>query len=344
MGAKRIQVSVDAGTTWRTLPGNTGELRQELASFDDTVFGQNWQSEDVSIQRWMLTSNSLFKGLAGYVATLKQTGTSTAMTAEPCTLVSGKTYQITSSVKRMINYSAALTVLDAAVDRTVEVLSIDYINGTVTFKPTYTVTGAVTITGAYLPLATLAKGRSFTLTQTAAEIETTDYETAAANGGYATFLQGLKTVGLEIQGVYDSSNAFSTAMNTRAMVVVEISSPGNGSTVFRGIFKRKNFAQQGQVGALEEQTLSFGLFVPDGALLETPFSWYYTVGSTLNQGIRDILSMWIAGTSLKVRYLPEGVTGTQGDAIVTECTISNALEGQNEFKFSFRGTGATTSV
>lgn len=347
MAAKKVQYALD-NVTFRTLPGNSGDLRQEMASFNDTVFGQNWQSEDESISRWMLTSNALFKGLAGYQATLKMGGTPITMTAEPMTLVSGKTYQVTNATKRLFDYASTLVVYDGVTTVTAQVLSVDYLSGTLTFLPTYTVVGAVTVDSKYVPLAVIAKGRGFNLTQTAADIETTDYETAQANGGYATFIQGLRTVSLEISGVYDTGNLFRTAMLTRAMIVVEISPPGDGTTYFRGLFKRRNFNQSGNIGALEQQTLSFGLFVPDGSLLAAPFGWYYTAGSTLNQAVRDIISAWQNGTIGTVKYLPDGGTtvnaGGVGTCVVTECSITNSLDGQNEFKFSFRGTGVLTNV
>lgn len=347
MAAKRIQISIDGGTTWRTLPGNSGDLREEMSTYKDTVFGQNWDSEDTSIHKWMVTANSIFKGIAGYQATIKKPGTSTAMTSEACSLVSGKTYQVTSAAKRILDYEVAITVFDNGVDHTADIISIDYLSGQVTFAASYTVTGPVTIGAAnYLPMVTLAKGRGFTLTQTAAEIDTTDYETAQANNGYATFIQGLRTAGLEVSGVYDTTASFRTTMASRDLLVIEISPPGDGSTVFRGFFKSKQRGQSGNVGALEAQTLSFGLYVPDGALVVTPFSWYYS-SSQLNQAVKDVLATWLGGTIAKVRYQPDNAiagSGVYGDCIVTECSITNTLEGSNEYKFSFRGSGALTDV
>jgi hypothetical protein len=125
MGAKRIQVSADNGSTWRTLPGNSGDFREEMATVNDTVFGQSFESNEVSIGQWMISANSFFKGVAGYTANLKQQGTPVVMTAEPAALVSGKTYRITNASKRIIDYFTALTVLDNAVDHTADVISID---------------------------------------------------------------------------------------------------------------------------------------------------------------------------------------------------------------------------
>jgi len=342
--AKRIRISDDNGTTYYTLPGNTGDMRREMAAVNDTIFGQDFQSEDMSIGQWMITANSFYKGVAGYIATLKQGGTPIAMTSEPTALVTGKTYQVVATAKRMIDYNTPLIVKDGATDVTVQVLSVDYLNGSVTFKPTYTVLGAVALTGSYVPTTVIGKSRNFTLTQTAAEIDTTDYETAQSNGGWRTFIIGLRTVGLEIGGIYNESLGLQAALASRSIMYVEISPANTPDTLFRGFFKRSNFGQSGDVGALEESTLTLNLFVPDGNLVERPFGWYLSAGSTLNTAIKKCLGAWQTALPIKVQYLPDGVTGYVGDCIVTEATLANTLEGLNEFRFSLRGSGSPAVV
>src|SRR3990167_5325366 len=170
--AKRIQVSSD-DITYYTLPGNSGELRTEMASVDDTVFGQDWKSETPSIGNWQINGQAFFKGVAGYAATVKVGGTPTTVSGGATTLVSGKTYQINDTAKRIISYANAVVVKDNAVDHTADLLNIDYLNGKVTFTSSYTVTGPVTIDYYYIPSAAIAKARSFNLTQQMAEIDTT---------------------------------------------------------------------------------------------------------------------------------------------------------------------------
>lgn len=343
MGAKRIRVSFDAGTTWYTFPGSTGEKRTEMASVNDTIFGQEWQSEQPSIGQILVTANGFFKGVGGYAATIKKSGTSTAMTAEACALVSGKTYQITNTAKRVIDYEAALTVLDNAVDHTADVVSIDYLTGQVTFSSGYTVTGPVTVTGNYLPLAFLAKARGFSVTQTAAEIDTSDLESSSQNGGWRTFDPGLRTGNLEVQGVYEASSAFEQALVDRDTLVIDISPNGSSNTYFRGFYKPTGHAQSGEVGALEAATLSMGLYVPSGDLVAAPFKWYFN-NSALPPAMRLSLDAWQTGTKIMVQYLPDGVAGTQFDAIITEASLSDNFDSQNEFRFSFRADGPPTTV
>lgn len=346
MAAKRIRYSFDNGTVWATLPGSTGERQTELEPVKDTVFGQNWESEQPTIGKWMVSANAYYKGFAGYVAVIKQTGTSTVMTAEAMSLVSGKTYQITAATKRVIDYNVTLTVFDNAVNQNANVESIDYLNGQVTFKAGYTVTGPVTITGAYLPLAVLAKARGFQLTQTSAEIDTSDYETAQANGGWRTYKNGLKTVKLEVTGVYDYTNKFTTPLATRSLLVIEVAIDGaSANTVFRGFFKRTAHSQKGDVGALEEQTMTFSLWVPDGDLVLAPFKWYFAAGSTLNAAVKGALNAFQSSTAFDVEYAPEDDTAVyRGDCIITEASLANNFDGQNEFRMNVRGSGAMTVV
>ena len=76
MANKRIRLSVDNGVTWHTFPGSTGEKRTEMATVNDTIFGQEWQSEQPSIGQIQITCNSFFKGIGGYAAYIKKSGTS----------------------------------------------------------------------------------------------------------------------------------------------------------------------------------------------------------------------------------------------------------------------------
>ncbi|MEB3029680.1 hypothetical protein VJI72_07780, partial [Parvimonas micra] len=58
----------------------------------------------------------------------------------------------------------------------------------------------------------------------------------------------------------------------------------------------------------------------------------------------DVITAWQDKTPIKVKYLQDGVNGSLHDAIVTEATLANALEGQNEFRFNFRAIGAPTAI
>jgi hypothetical protein len=93
--------------------------------------------------------------IPGYLTTVKVTGTTTAMTDEAMSLVSGKTYRITNAAKRVIDASyGTLTVKDngVTINPSSSPYTVDFLLGKVTLNAGYTVNGAITITGKYLPL------------------------------------------------------------------------------------------------------------------------------------------------------------------------------------------------
>lgn len=351
MSNKRLQISSD-NTTWYTFPGNTGDLTTELNETTDTVYGQNYESQQPNIGQWNMTSNAIIKNVAGYNALISQGGTPTTMTAEACSLVSGKTYQITNAAHRVISYLDTLTVLDNAVNQTANVLSVDYLNGLVTFLSTYTPTGPVTVTGKYIPMTQIAKAKSFTLTQTSAAIDNTGYDDAQANGGFRVFASGLNTIALELGNIFKAANAWQTALTTRGIVYVtiDLDASNPGLNVFRAFFKLDTRAQSGNQGAVEDEKVTAKLWVPDGALVSSPANWYIAAGSVMNTAIQKALSAYLNDTLVYVRYLPTGATGNTpldgqtGQAFPIEATIANSVDGLNIFTFNFRGTGALTAV
>jgi hypothetical protein len=290
------------------------------------------------------------KSIAGYNLLLKKGGTPTAMTAEATTLVSGKTYQITASAKRVISYLHTLTVLDNGVDHTADVLSVDYLSGKITWKAAYTPTGATTITGTYIPLTVIAKARSMNLTMNQGVTDTTDYATAQANGGWRTFAAALRTVSMEIGSIYDAATGWAAVLAARGIVYVEgdLDAADPGKNVFRGFFKVNNQGKNGNQGDVEAETIGLSLWVPDGTLVEQAFAWYIAVSSTLNNAIKIILTAFMAQSSIDVRYLPtgtaDGTSGNTGDAVPIELSMRNVIDGINEFSFNFRGSGAPAAV
>lgn len=344
-GAKRIRISSDGGTTFYTLPGNQGERRNEAGQIVDTIFGQDYESNQPGLIVADIIANGLFKGFAGYVAVLKKaSGAAVTMTGEAMSLVSGKTYQITNVAHRIIDRDTAVTVLDNAIDHTADVVNIDYLFGRVTFATGYTPTGPITITGAYRTTSVIAKGRSFNLTQTQEPIDTSVYETVQANGGRKTWDYGLKTVNLEVGGVFDATNAYIAALEARAETLIDITPDGGGLEIFRGYFKPVNQSQQGNVGELEEETLNWNCSVPDTVLLKRPVGWLHGSGTTLSAAVRATVDAWENKTALKIQYLPNGTDGDEYDCIVSECTLQNSLEAMNEFTLNYRVTSAGTPV
>lgn len=343
--AKRIRISSDAGTTWFTLPGNSGEFQSDAGELDDTIFGQDYKSSEIGIINWSVKTNAFYKGFAGYQVDLKKSGTPTTFTTEACTLISGKTYQVNDTTKQVWDRLTAVNVFDGGVNKDAFVESIDFIFGRVTFLPSYTVTGAVTVTGKYLPMTVLASYKDFTLGMSMDPKDTTDVPTAQSNGGYATYEAGLKTVTLELSGVFNVTNAYRAALAARSELILEINPDGTSKSVARGYFKPIATGQSGDVGALEEETVSFRLQVPSSpSNIQYPFRWSHAVSTTLNTAVQKILTAWQDGTVINVQYLPDGSTGVTGQCVISDCTLTGGLESMNNFDVQLQGSGAITAV
>jgi predicted secreted protein len=344
--AKIISVSSD-NNTFYTLPGNQGELNRDGAVIDDTIFGQTFKSGMTGIIGWGMSANAVYKGYAGYMATIKQAGSPTTMTAEALTQVTGKYYQITNAAHRVIDRATAITVYDGVTDVTANVEHIDYLFGVVKFLNSYTIVGSITVDGKYMPLATVGKARAYTLTQSADAIDTTDFNTASSNGGFKTFLPGLRTVTLELPGVYDAASDFQQALIDRDELIIEINPDGAGKSLCRGFFRMMSTKQSGNVGALEEETVSFSLSVPiedTNPDIYMPFGWYHDPATTMPQGARKVLDAWLGETTLYAKYLQDGTNGFKGGGVVTNCSMSGAMDAMNLFQFQWSGSGAPVAV
>lgn len=347
MAAKSILISAD-DITYNLLPGSQGQISREGAVIEDTIFGQTYKSGLTGPIGWSINANAVYKGFAGYQATLKKPGTSTNSAAEACTLVSGKTYQINAATHRILDRAFATVVKDNGVNHNVDVASIDYLFGTVTFNTSYTVTTPVTMDVHYFPTVDLAKFRGFTLNQTAEAILDSDIPTLLANGGYHTHRPGLKTVTIDVPTVYNSVDAWDVALSTRGEYIIEINPDGTGlsGSVARGFFRLLSQAQQGNVGALEEETLKFTLNVPlTNTLTPTfPFEWVHNVNSPMPLAIQKALTGWATDVNVYGKYLHNGVAGWKGQGVVTNITLTDAMDSAILFAATLNMSGAPTII
>lgn len=344
--AKRIRLSEDLGVTWNTLPGNSGELRNEAGEIVDTIFGQDFSSTQPGLIGWSISSNALYKGFAGYVATIKRQGTSTVAAAEATTQVGAtQTYEITDTARQILDRSVVPIILDngaAVADADIE--SIDYLFGRVTFVAGYVVTGPVTLDINFFPTTELCGANSFTLTQTAEGVDITDMCLAAGNNGYRIWDYGLKTVSLELSGFYNLSYGYLAQLRSRQEWIIELNPDGGGQTVARGFFRATSHGQSGTVGNPEEESVTFQLNVPDVDNLATPFTWVHQPTTTLNQAVITFLNAWENSIEIDAQYLGDGTAGEQGKVIVTEASLTGGLEVMNEFSVTLQGTGEPTTV
>ena len=120
----------------------------------------------------MATGNEL----AGHLALVKKAGTSTAMSGEAMSLVSGQVYEVTDSARRILDPEVAITVYDNAIAvAAADIENIDYLFGRVTFDSGYSVTGPVTLDANFYPTVNIAAAKEWSASHTRDIAETTTF-------------------------------------------------------------------------------------------------------------------------------------------------------------------------
>ena len=336
---------------WNTLPGASGEMSREALEIDDSILGQEYQSQEVGLINWTVTGSAIYKGFAGYEATIKSIGTIGATMDLTGTrdgetqwwdMGLGNTQVFTdTTISTDFNVTGS-NVKDTDID------VIDYLTGRVRFAVGKVPTAVTLPQANVFTLATLGRGMTFTLNMSADPVENTTFAVAQSNAGFRTYQLGLKTVGLDISGIFGTTPDFVAKLVDRKRQVIEINPSGDsesadpsGSTS-RGLFYLVNQGQSGDVGALEEETLTFSLSVPSSEYV--PFKWVHPEGTNLPVAAETCLSAFIDSTEVGVRYLHSGGNGWVGNAIVTEASLEGGLDVMNEFRITLQGTGAHVNV
>lgn len=157
--------------------------------------------------------------LKGYSALVKAQSSAIAITNEPTTSGDNKSYQITNAAKRILDFDTPLVVKDGGVP--VMGYSISRINGTVTF-PT-SATRVITITGAYVTLATVAEASEFAFDGITETGDATVF--SETNRKY---LPTLNSATATITQFYDVDGFFLGVLFDRAIKVVELYADGGG--------------------------------------------------------------------------------------------------------------------
>lgn len=162
---------------------------------------------------------------AGNSAKLYRSGTSTSMTAEATTLVTGKTYRITNAAKRMLDPSVAVTVDDGGVPiASANIQSIDYLHGIVVLDSGYTPSGAVTVDANYLPLSQIADVYTTSITTTVTMLDDTVYEDTAVSRK-----AGLKDISGSFSAYDEGATAISGLLGNGTVLFLTFEHTGSAS-------------------------------------------------------------------------------------------------------------------
>ena len=334
---KTVKVSLP-NKPWVTIPGNDASIDVNGTEVDTTVFGYDYNSNLSGIIEHTFNSNALFRKSAGYVGRIRTIGMGITFTDEPSVLNDGW-YEIADRIKSIFDHESAITVLDNGVPvPSDEILELDYLHGRVKLKPSYVVTSPITFSGEYLPTATLGCFNSFDLAQSSDTTPTSCFDTVRANGGYQSYKASQRTVGIDVEGFYQTSSSFTDTLQNRDKILIEIDVEGDGETVSRGYYSLMSDSLTGGVGGDESESLSFSLYVIEGV---RPFSWRFGSNSNCPQGLRYIINAWENKQELSLQYFPQGESGKSyfGNYLITDCSISSSIDGIPEASVSGQGTG-----
>ena len=193
-------------------------------------------------------------GKASYNTKVKISGVSTAMTSQAMTVVTGNTYQINSTARRVWNPngSFAFTNLGSTIAAS-NIVSIDYLFGKVTFATSKTT--VVLASGTYLPVANIIGANSYTLNLSRAVLDDTDF---TSTGWVSRGTVGLLDAKVSLSRWEDLDVDYFDILNDETKVVLDLA-PGGESLLARGFFKLESDNLSGDVAGLEAAELAFVL-------------------------------------------------------------------------------------
>lgn len=162
---------------------------------------------------------------AGYNAKLYRSGTSTSMTAEATTLVTGKTYRITNAAKRMLDPGSAVTVDDGGVPiASANIESIDYLHGIIVLDAGYTPGGAITVDANYLPLSQIADVYTSSVSTSVTMLDDTVYEDTGVSRK-----AGLKDISGSFSAYDEGATALSGLLEAGTVLYLTLMQTGSAS-------------------------------------------------------------------------------------------------------------------
>lgn len=213
----------------------------------------------------------------GYLTCVRAPGTSTAFAEEPMTNTSGNIYQITDSLRRILDTTVTPTFEDEGESPqdipAADILSIDYLFGIVEFATPKS--GPVVVkTGNYFPMVDIAGANSYQLNQVGDVLDDTSFDRTRVNGGSRTRILGIRDVNISVARWDQGTQEFFDALNNRSILMIEVQPGGVGDTA-RGWYVTETENHTGDVSGLESADLSFQLdeVIAANGTDKISFSW-----------------------------------------------------------------------
>jgi putative alpha-1,2-mannosidase len=196
-------------------------------------------------------------GVIGFNARIKKSGTATSFTDTATTNVSTYVWQITDTVKRILDRNTSVTVKNNGTTVSSANVTIDYLYGKITTSTA--LTGTVTVSGKYMPLADISLAKEFSVDITNNLVDFTTFE---LNDGYISRVSNTKDVTVDVTRFYDFDYDMIDVLNTGAPIVLELYLSSDFS--MKGWFILSSLKKTLNVTTLNEETLNFQLAAGNG--------------------------------------------------------------------------------
>lgn len=163
--------------------------------------------------------------LAGKNALVKATGAAVGFTAEATNTSDNQNYQIADATKQVWCAFCTITVLDGGIP-TSESFTLNRLTGTVTFGSASVRT--ITVTGSFLPLATVAQAFDFTYSISADNADTTEF-----TNQYIQRTQTVKDFSASLTRFENIDKVFFDRLNAGDSIVLEFFEDFTGTADLR---------------------------------------------------------------------------------------------------------------
>jgi hypothetical protein len=213
-------------------------------------------------------------GQAAYKTKIKIGGTAVPTTDEAFTMLSPNNYSVTDITRQVIDRFTAVVVSIDATPIDDSLYSVNYLFGKVTTQVAVP-DGVMTVTYSYIPTADVACSTAYTLDDASDILDQTCMQSAQANGGLKVKLPGLREITASLESIAVSDHTLRDIYIGRTAVLLEFDFGGLGTDMARGWFFIENDNYSGDVGGLENESLSFQLDAQDEALKLRSFAYQF---------------------------------------------------------------------
>jgi hypothetical protein len=209
-------------------------------------------------------------GIAAYKTKLSLGGEPTPFTNEPLQILGRRIFRISDPLKRVLSANHPI-VLIFEEDETifVPIKEINYLEGIIfTENEGWS---DLRISAHYIPLQFIGGSKEYSLEMAGDILDNTAFN--SSNEGFRTKVNGLHDIKLTIGNFNDFSNVFINSKLDKSKVFISIN-PGESELFIKGWFEIETDSLSGDVGSLEEESLSLVL---TGNNAKTNFSYSYNI-------------------------------------------------------------------